>query len=193
MICGLKAHVTSYSDIALRVLVNNYTHGQQVSFVHLVRFTRLCPKSKQFDFDLFQTIHELFKADPSMKTVAATLSVSKPPLRTFLNKCTELLWYMQIQEPPVYLEFSPAENPFMYRPFKDNNSQLDSIIWPAVKLHRHGPGLRKGVALFSQLETSSPAYEEYEESEKEMLDTEDDTTKYYLFTEDTSKFYYFTK
>lgn len=167
--------------------VSNWVISFQPSFGNVLQ-------RKFIHIVLLQTIFQLFKVEKSMRTVDMLLSVSKPPLRTFLNKCTELLWYMQVQEPPVYLEFSPTDNPLMYPPLTDNSSQLDFIIWPAVKLHRHGPGIRKGVALFSEIDCFSKLNVEYEDNEREDIsDTDNDPNMYYFFKEDTKKFYYFTK
>ena len=125
-----------------------------------------------------------------MQVVLKSLSLSKPPLRTFLNKCVETLWYMQIQEPPVYLEFSPTDDPMMYQPITEPKSQLREVIWPAVKLHKNGLGLRKGVGMFAEIDKSVEPYKEFEEKE-EVSKIEDDPTQYYLYTDATKNYYYF--
>lgn len=66
--------------------------------------------------------------------------------------CIELIWYMYVHDPPMYLEWLCKDQEGtrfsleLYSPYTRAGPMYDYCVWPVVKLHKHGPILRKGVA-----------------------------------------------
>lgn len=54
---------------------------------------------------------------------------------------------MQIQDPPMYLQFDSTKNidKSLLRLFTKNGRSLDFVVWPALLLHENGPLVQKGV------------------------------------------------
>lgn len=98
---------------------------------------------------------------------------------------------MLTQEPPVHLEFSPLQDQSMYDPFMKPGTEIDYIVWPAVRLHKLGAVVSKGVAMFAD-ETSFPDLnlgltEHHEEQ------AGDDPSQYYNYEGHDKDYYFFRK
>lgn len=68
-------------------------------------------------------------------------------VREYATRALELCWYMCVQDVPVYMV--PTTVPFdpsLYRAYTRTGNQLDFYVWPALKLHKDGALLLKGVA-----------------------------------------------
>lgn len=89
--------------------------------------------------------------DIIVKTIGAKHN-TKIPVIKYLEMCTEVTWYMQIQDPPAVLLFVRGDNDAMtyFRPYTSSGSKLEYIVWPAMLLHENGPMVSKGVAQFSK-------------------------------------------
>ncbi|XP_052794073.1 uncharacterized protein LOC128227499 [Mya arenaria] len=83
------------------------------------------------------------------------LKIPKPSndgvLIRFAKQATELCWWMNVQDPPVYM--CPTDDtrktdfdPNLYRAYTKTGKHLDFYVWPALKLHENGGVLYKGVA-----------------------------------------------
>lgn len=66
----------------------------------------------------------------------------------FVDRCIELCWMMNIQDPPMYLQFESSDviDRSMFRLFTRNGERLEYVVWPALLLHENGPLVQKGVA-----------------------------------------------
>jgi len=66
------------------------------------------------------------------------------------EKAVELCWYMNVQDVPVYMvPNNPQEfNPALYRAYTKSGKQLDYYVFPALKLHKEGGVLMKGVVQY---------------------------------------------
>nr|XP_011418674.2 uncharacterized protein LOC105321887 [Crassostrea gigas] len=65
----------------------------------------------------------------------------------FIDRSIEVCWMMQIQDPPMYLQFDSTKNidKSLFRLFTKNGRSLDFVVWPALLLHENGPLVQKGV------------------------------------------------
>lgn len=79
-------------------------------------------------------------------------------LSNYTCKCLEICWYMAIQSPPVYLDFSYKKgnsfNKSVLKHYTRNGKIIDFLVWPATYLEKGGALLGKGVA---QPETKASA------------------------------------
>ena len=85
-----------------------------------------------------------------IKKIKTSSTGSNPYLRHYLDRCTELCWYTQIQDPPVVLDFSTRQNKTDYRSYTRSGDSIEYIVWPVLLLHENGPILFKGVAQFKK-------------------------------------------
>lgn len=76
-------------------------------------------------------------------TYKDVLSFGEP----YIDRSVELCWTMQIQDPPMHLEFDSSANidKSVFRLFTRNGNTLDFVVWPALMLHENGPLVHKGV------------------------------------------------
>ncbi|XP_078326242.1 uncharacterized protein LOC111123105 isoform X2 [Crassostrea virginica] len=70
-------------------------------------------------------------------------------LLKYTERSIELCWLMAIQDPPMMLNFGPAQNEDMdtntFRAFTRTGQKVDFVVWPAVYLYKGGPLVHKGV------------------------------------------------
>lgn len=79
------------------------------------------------------------------------------PLVRYMDSCTEVTWYVQMQDPPLVLQFKPCESvpPTYFRAFTSSGPYLDYVLWPAMLLHEGGSVVAKGVAQFCKNEKNA--------------------------------------
>nr|XP_034302259.1 uncharacterized protein LOC105348338 isoform X4 [Crassostrea gigas] len=74
----------------------------------------------------------------------------KDHLTNYTCKCLEICWYMAIQSPPVYLDFSYKKgncfNKSVLKHYTRDGKIIDFLVWPATYLEKGGALLGKGVA-----------------------------------------------
>ncbi|KAH3833561.1 uncharacterized protein LOC127879079 isoform X2 [Dreissena polymorpha] len=102
-------------------------------------------------------IHRLQKV--FLKDSKAKLVKHGPTAKSkeFINKCVELCWWMCIQERPVYIcSIDDGENADFYRAYTKSGSQLDYIVWPALKLYKGDPLSYSGVETNLKLYKDGP-------------------------------------
>ncbi|XP_061184511.1 reticulocyte-binding protein homolog 2a-like [Saccostrea echinata] len=67
----------------------------------------------------------------------------------YMERCVQLCWMMSIQDPPMMLDFGPAQDEEVdkniFRMYTKQGDRVDFIVWPAVFLHENGPLVQKGV------------------------------------------------
>ncbi|XP_063413273.1 interaptin-like [Mytilus trossulus] len=67
----------------------------------------------------------------------------------FVADCIKYAWMMQIQDPPVYIEWDfPSDTKIdtnILRSYTKAGDHVDFIVWPVLYLHKDGPVLNKGV------------------------------------------------
>ncbi|CAC5406416.1 unnamed protein product [Mytilus coruscus] len=67
----------------------------------------------------------------------------------FVADCIKYAWMMQIQDPPVYIEWDfPSDAKIdtnILRSYTKAGDHVDFIVWPVLYLHKDGPVLNKGV------------------------------------------------
>ncbi|WAQ99142.1 hypothetical protein MAR_023515 [Mya arenaria] len=74
--------------------------------------------------------------------------------QSYFDKCIEVSWYTQVQDPPVVLVFEPAndaEAQTLFRQYTATGVRLEFVVWPAMLLNQNGALLKKGVAQFSKI------------------------------------------
>jgi hypothetical protein len=64
-------------------------------------------------------------------------------------RCLELCWMMAIQDPPMMVDFGPAQDEDVdknvFRLYTKQGDKVAFVVWPAVFLHENGPLVQKGV------------------------------------------------
>ncbi|XP_060556593.1 uncharacterized protein LOC132717188 [Ruditapes philippinarum] len=69
----------------------------------------------------------------------------------YTAKCIEISWFMCVQNPPMVFQFevnNEEELRYLFRNFQEHGHQHEYIVWPAVRLFKHGKVLEKGYAMF---------------------------------------------
>ncbi|KAK3593591.1 hypothetical protein CHS0354_018687 [Potamilus streckersoni] len=71
-------------------------------------------------------------------------------VKKYIDKCTELCWYMSVQNPQLYMYSEPSKDgSFRHDIFKEYTKKGDKeafVVWPILYLYEGGPMLWKGVA-----------------------------------------------
>lgn len=71
-------------------------------------------------------------------------------VRLYAMKCLELCWFMNIQSPPIYVDFKLNRgDPFrsnLYKAYVTSGKTVAFVVWPALFLCDGGNVLLKGVA-----------------------------------------------
>lgn len=70
-------------------------------------------------------------------------------MQKYIDCCIEYCWMMAIQDPPMKLDFGPAQNEKfdkeVFRCYTITGKKVQFMVWPAVFLHKNGPLVTKGV------------------------------------------------
>lgn len=71
-------------------------------------------------------------------------------LTQFANKCVEISWYMNIQDPPMafhsVVNRGAVFDKNYFRFFSTRGTTVDFVVWPALLFHDDGGVATKGVA-----------------------------------------------
>ena len=69
--------------------------------------------------------------------------------KKFIEDCIRYTWMMQMQDPPVYIEWEFSRDSTIdtniLRSYTRAGNKVDFIVWPVLYLHKGGPVLNKGV------------------------------------------------
>lgn len=68
----------------------------------------------------------------------------------YANKVVELTWWMCVQDPPIHMCASTIDrfNASLYRAYTKTGSDPDFFVWPALRLHKDGEVLSKGIVQY---------------------------------------------
>ncbi|WAQ97963.1 hypothetical protein MAR_022336 [Mya arenaria] len=93
-------------------------------------------------FVIFQQMHV-----PSIKKKCQVKASTE--LDKFVSKCVELLWLMEVQDPPMQLIWAEQghrvdKDRFTF--YTKRGEVVQQSIWPAVLLHKDGPLMSKGIS-----------------------------------------------
>ncbi|KAJ8298053.1 hypothetical protein KUTeg_024584 [Tegillarca granosa] len=93
------------------------------------------------------TVLGLYLSSDTEKTLTEDQMQACEP---YIGQCVQLCWLMCVQDPPVYiswnLESGAKFSSDLYRHYTKTGYTVDYLVWPALRLHRDGPLLCKGVA-----------------------------------------------
>ncbi|XP_045187362.1 uncharacterized protein LOC123545122 [Mercenaria mercenaria] len=98
-----------------------------------------------------ERLHKNFRGklnDICKKRLSNEPSDAGPAVR-YARKAVELTWWMCVQDPPVYM--CPTTDNFdqnMYKAYTKSGSNPEFFVWPALRLHKDGVVLLKGVVQF---------------------------------------------
>ncbi|KAL3878878.1 hypothetical protein ACJMK2_031206 [Sinanodonta woodiana] len=72
-------------------------------------------------------------------------------LSIFAHNCASIIWWMSVQEPPMYLSWVQdnehcAFNKEEYKTYTKPGTHVDYCVWPVVYLQKGGPILCRGIA-----------------------------------------------
>lgn len=77
------------------------------------------------------------------------ISACDTSMQKYIDCCIEYCWMMAIQDPPMKLDFGPAQNEKfdkeVFRCYTITGEKVQFMVWPAVFLHKNGPLVTKGV------------------------------------------------
>ncbi|KAJ8298054.1 hypothetical protein KUTeg_024585 [Tegillarca granosa] len=94
-----------------------------------------------------ETKKQLYLSSDTEKTLTEDQMQACEP---YIGQCVQLCWLMCVQDPPVYiswnLESGAKFSSDLYRHYTKTGYTVDYLVWPALRLHRDGPLLCKGVA-----------------------------------------------
>lgn len=97
--------------------------------------------------DTLATVLGLYLSSDTEKTLTEDQMQACEP---YIGQCVQLCWLMCVQDPPVYiswnLESGAKFSSDLYRHYTKTGYTVDYLVWPALRLHRDGPLLCKGVA-----------------------------------------------
>ncbi|CAG2242072.1 unnamed protein product [Mytilus edulis] len=122
----LKRHareiVKETADLSLNIIIKDFEDRYNPpSFRHHV--------IQQYDIDEYQKLDKVTR---------------------YLQKCVEVTWYMNVQDPPMGLLWpNTNENEISlncFRHFTKFGNKLEHEVWPALLIHDQGPVIVKGVA-----------------------------------------------
>ncbi|XP_071125515.1 uncharacterized protein [Mytilus edulis] len=122
----LKRHareiVKETADLSLNIIIKDFEDRYNPpSFRHHV--------IQQYDIDEYQKLDKVTR---------------------YLQKCVEVTWYMNVQDPPMVLLWpNTNENEISlncFRHFTKFGNKLEHEVWPALLIHDQGPVIVKGVA-----------------------------------------------
>lgn len=69
-------------------------------------------------------------------------------MRKYVNRCAELSWLMNVQDPPLLLHFDAMAgeqvNKLLFSCYTRAGSIVEYVVWPAV-IYENGTVYRKGV------------------------------------------------
>ncbi|KAL3878472.1 hypothetical protein ACJMK2_030817 [Sinanodonta woodiana] len=77
-------------------------------------------------------------------------------IKRYIDKCTEVCWYMSVQDPQMFMEGSKSPDDkfdsIKHREYTKKGPYEDFVVWPALYLYKGGSMLSKGVAQGTQKE-----------------------------------------
>jgi hypothetical protein len=84
-------------------------------------------------------------------TEKAKLPAAPEAFTMYAQKAVELTWWMCVQDPPIFL-CPPTEDVVfdknLYKAYTKTGTKPQFFVWPALRLHKEGGILIKGVVQF---------------------------------------------
>lgn len=88
-------------------------------------------------------------ADMRNYVLARENSANNTSMQKYIDRCIEYCWMMAVQDPPMMLDFGPAQNEEfdkeVFRCYTITGEKVEFMVWPAVFLYKDGPLVTKGV------------------------------------------------
>lgn len=143
-----KRQVEQMQEAAISIMVNGHVAKKPPAPVHQKLDTY---NLKQFRKEVAGYAVERLKKDfmgCTVRTVMKTSGVKlSKPVQTYAEKCTEIIWWMCVQNPPVFLHKGEKGtiDHTLYKPYTKSGQIAEFYIWPALLLHENGPTLSKGI------------------------------------------------
>ncbi|KAK3100384.1 hypothetical protein FSP39_019093 [Pinctada imbricata] len=137
-------------------VIHPFSFGQDTQLKHLTRAEQKLIDSattkhakeyrKVTAMASVQDVCKKFFNEESLKKLLKD-NLTKPKIKDYVERTTEHLWLMVVQDPPMYLEFANKGNPVnkeLFRFYDKKGKIVERTIWPVVYLHKGGPVISKG-------------------------------------------------
>lgn len=95
-------------------------------------------------------VKQMFKERVLKEELDKFSGETKDSVIAYVDKCTELIWFMVVQDPPMVIEIPEPGKKFnanAFKPYKTKGKLVKLAVWPAVKLFENGGLISKGYAL----------------------------------------------
>lgn len=103
-----------------------------------------------------EVLQEIENAEANELKISCDILKSCKRVMDFIKSCIRLCWYMNIQEPPVYMVTDVDPNSLhMFRAYTRSGDVIDYVVWPSLLLKEDGPLLYKGVAQMKKTVTTT--------------------------------------
>lgn len=94
-----------------------------------------------------EVLQEIENAEANELKISCDILKSCKRVMDFIKSCIRLCWYMNLQEPSVYMVTDVDPNSLhMFRAYTRSGDVIDYVVWPSLLLKEDGPLLYKGVA-----------------------------------------------
>lgn len=82
-----------------------------------------------------EVLQEIENAEANELKISCDILKSCKRVMDFIKSCIRLCWYMNIQEPPVYMVTDVDPNLLhMFRAYTRSGDVIDYVVWPSYKL-----------------------------------------------------------
>lgn len=103
-----------------------------------------------------EVLQEIENAEANELKISCDILKSCKRVMDFIKSCIRLCWYMNLQEPPVYMVTDVDPNSLhMFRAYTRSGDVIDYVVWPSLLLKEDGPLLYKGVAQMKRTVTTT--------------------------------------
>ena len=94
---------------------------------------------------LFQVLSEIIASEFEID------AEKQPNLMSYVRKCLELCWMMNMHSHPIVVKFEDTTDPVIfdrktYKTYENDGEFLDFIVWPPVYAYEGGKLISKGIA-----------------------------------------------
>ena len=146
-----KQMLAPIQNIKMVWIIQKWCFNSICSVIHFSMFKCVHIQVDNVDIETFP-ISTCFTRSSKFQSVKAkkTIWFKGKAMTVYSTKCLDLCWYMNLHSPPLVLDLgAKAGGKFDKETFKyytTSGPKMSFLVWPALRLHKGGPMLAKGVA-----------------------------------------------